>query len=127
MCLVCVSTMSSRCMLFRAPNPSSQSIFNLFVFSDVCLFVILLLYASQFFLSILFLNFFLFFLPLDTIGIFIWCITFILLLYSAILKLSILFLNFFIFFTLSYQWDFYWYLTSILLLYASQFFLSILF
>ena len=47
-------------------------------------------------------NFFNFFLPLATNGIFYWCLTSILLLYSAILKMSILFLNFFYFFVPSF-------------------------
>ena len=126
MCSICVSTMSSRCLLYRAPNPNSQSIFNFgsYLMLFVCCYT--LLYADTFNMCILF-NFF--FLPLVTNGIFYWCITFILLLYASQFFLSILFLNFFFIFFLPLATNgiFYWYLTSILLLYSDTFKLSILF
>ena len=129
MCSICVSTMSSRCLLYRAPNPNSQSIFSCgsYLMLFVCCYTFIICQ------SILFVNtffkFFLFFFTLSHQ----WDFLLVLNLYTFIICQSILFVNtflkfFFIFFLpLATNGIFYWYLTSILLLYSAFTFLSILF
>ena len=107
MCSICVSTMSSRCLLYRAPNPNSQSIFSCgsYLMLFVCCYTFIICQ------SILFVNtffkFFLFFFTLSHQ----WDFLLVLNLYTFIICQSILFVNTFLkfflfFFTLSYQWDF---------------------
>ena len=57
MCLICVSTMSSRCLLYRAPNPNSQSILNFgsYLMLFVCCYTVL--YATVYCCVTNFLNF----------------------------------------------------------------------
>ena len=131
MCSICVSTMSSRCLLYRAPNPNSQSIFNFgsYLMLFVCCYT--LLYAIVYccvtsFLNFLFIlvslssQFFLPFtgwsLPQDFLGLPSNLYTFII---FRTFNFVNTFLNFFYFFCLA--------LLSILLLYSDTFKLSILF